>query len=132
TKVSFNGVSANFTVVTDTYMTAKVPSGATKGAVTVLDGSGTLLTSSKIFVVVPNLISFNPTSGPVSSSVVLTGTGLTQAAKVTFGGVNATVFTVNSDSQITASVPTGAKTGKIAVTTPGGTSASSATFTVTP
>jgi hypothetical protein len=33
---------------------------------------------------------------------------------------------------VTISVPTGAKTGKIAVTTPGGSVSSSATFTVTP
>jgi uncharacterized repeat protein (TIGR03803 family) len=132
TNVSFNGVSATFTVVSDTYLTAKVPSGATKGTVMVVDGSGTLLTSSKIFVVVPNIASFSPTSGKVGTSVVIMGSGFTQASKVTFGGVKATTFTVNSDSQITVTVPTGAKTGKIAVTTPGGTATSSGTFTVTP
>jgi hypothetical protein len=63
---------------------------------------------------------------------VITGSGLTQASKVTFGGVKATAFTVNSDSKVTATVPTGAKTGKIAITTPGGTATSSGTFTVLP
>jgi len=38
---------------------------------------------------------------------------------------------VNSYTQITATVPTGAKTGKISVTTPGGSATSAATFTVT-
>jgi len=33
---------------------------------------------------------------------------------------------------VTATVPTGAKTGKIIILTPGGTAISSATFTVTP
>jgi hypothetical protein len=37
---------------------------------------------------------------------------------------------VDSYAQITATVPTGAKTGKIGVTTPGGTVTSAATFTV--
>jgi len=44
--------------------------------------------------------------------------------------VAATNFTVNSDTQVTADVPTGAKTGKIAVTTAGGSASSSAKFTV--
>jgi len=37
---------------------------------------------------------------------------------------------VNSDTQVTATVPTGAKTGKIVVTTKGGTATAPGTFTV--
>jgi hypothetical protein len=59
------------------------------------------------------------------------GVSLTQTTKVTFGGVTATSFTVNSDTNVTAIVPTGAKTGKIVVTTPGGTATSPTRFTVT-
>jgi uncharacterized repeat protein (TIGR03803 family) len=134
TAVFFNGVSAAFTLDTtypDTYLTATVPSGATKGKVTVVTPTGTL-TSNKVFRVVPIILSFKPTSGKVGASVVITGSGLTQASKVTFGGGKAATFTVNSDSQVTAIVPAGAKTGKIAITTPGGTATSSGTFTVTP
>jgi hypothetical protein len=61
--------------------------------------------------------------------VVLTGKSFTQATAVKFGTKTAT-FTVNSDTQITTTVPTGAITGKISVTTPGGTANSSTTFTV--
>ena len=64
-------------------------------------------------------------------SVVIIGESFTGATSVTFGGVKATSFTVNSDEQITATVPSGAKTGKIGVTTPGGTATSAGTFTVT-
>jgi uncharacterized repeat protein (TIGR03803 family) len=131
TAVSFNGVAARFTVVADTYLTALVPTGATTGSVTVTTPGGTL-TSNKKFRVTPQILSFNPPSGPVGTAVTITGVSLTQATKVTFGAVNATIFTVNSDTQITATVPTGAKTGKIVVTTPGGTATSSGTFTVTP
>jgi len=44
-------------------------------------------------------------------------------------GVAAT-FTVTSYTQVTATAPSGAPTGPIAVTTPGGTGTSSASFTV--
>jgi uncharacterized repeat protein (TIGR03803 family) len=59
TAVFFNGVSAAFTLDTtypDTYLTATVPSGATKstkGKVTVVTPTGTL-TSNKVFTVVPS------------------------------------------------------------------------------
>jgi len=61
---------------------------------------------------------------------VITGSGLRQTTKVTFGGIAATTFTVNSDTKVTATVPPGAVTGKIAITTPGGTATSVASFTV--
>jgi uncharacterized protein (TIGR03437 family) len=57
------------------------------------------------------------------------GTGLKQATKVEFNGKSAS-FTVVSDTEITATVPTGAATGKIKVTTKGGSVASSTNFTV--
>jgi hypothetical protein len=50
---------------------------------------------------------------------------------VTFGGVAATSFQVISDDEVKALVPTGAKTGPITVTTPGGTGTSTTNFTVT-
>jgi uncharacterized repeat protein (TIGR03803 family) len=50
TKVSFNGSSAEFTVVSDTYMTADVPAGATKGFVTVTTPGGVLKSNRKFRV----------------------------------------------------------------------------------
>ncbi len=128
--VSFNGIAATYTVVSDTYLTATVPSGATTGTVTVTTPGGAL-PSNKVYRVVPSIKTFSPSSGTVGTSVVITGVSLTQTTKVTFGGVAATTFTVNSDTKVTATVPTGAKTGKIAITTAGGTATSAGTFTVT-
>jgi hypothetical protein len=76
------------------------------------------------------VLSFSPTSGAVGTVVTITGTEFTGASKVTFGGVAATTFTVNSATQITATVPTGAKTGKIGVTTNGVSASSKTNFTV--
>lgn len=129
TNVSFNGGSASFTVVSDTYLTAKVPSSAATGFVTVTTPGGTL-ESNRIFLVKPKIVSFSPPSGPVGTPVTITGSGFTGATKVTFGG-KASTFTVNNGGQISATVPTGAKTGKIVVTTPGGTATSTTSFTVT-
>jgi uncharacterized repeat protein (TIGR03803 family) len=52
TAVSFNGTSAAFTVISDTEVSTRVPSGASSGFVTVTTASGTL-TSNKPFRVIP-------------------------------------------------------------------------------
>lgn len=128
--VKFDGVAATKIVLQGTtYVTATVPAGALTGSVTVTTGT-TTLTSNTTFKVLPKLTSFTPTSGPVGTSVVITGVSFTQATAVKFNGVAATTFTVNSDTQITATVPSGAKTGKISVITPGGTATSTTSFTV--
>jgi uncharacterized repeat protein (TIGR03803 family) len=131
TAVSFNGTAAkSFTAVSENYLTAVVPSDTIAGLVTVTTPGGTL-TSNRKFIVQPFIGSFSPPSGPVGTPVTIAGTSFTGATKVTFGGVKTTKFTVNSDIKITATVPTGAKTGRIQVTTPGGTATSATDFTVT-
>ncbi len=130
TMVSFAGTSAVYTIVSNTYIAAYVPGGAETGSVTVITPTVTL-TSNKKFRVTPQITSFAPPSGPVGTPVTITGNSLTQATKVTFGGVAAT-FTVNSNTQVTATVPTSAITGKIGIATPGGSAASATNFTVTP
>ena len=52
TDVSINGVPASFTIVSDTYIQATVPQGATSGYVTVTTPSG-VLTSNVPFNVIP-------------------------------------------------------------------------------
>ncbi len=52
TSVSLNGIPASFTVVSDTFIKATVPAGATTGYVTVTTPSGTL-TSNVLFHVIP-------------------------------------------------------------------------------
>lgn len=130
TEVSFNGTSATFQVLSDTYLTATVPAGATLGPITVTTPSGKL-TSKTAFRVLPHIKSFTPTSGPVGTVVTITGSGFTQALGVGFGDTVKAKFTVNSDTQITATVPTGAKTGPVGVETKSGTAISSQIFTVT-
>jgi uncharacterized repeat protein (TIGR03803 family) len=127
--VKFGGTQATTIAVTGTtFISATVPAGALTGSVTVTTGA-TTLTSSHIFGVRPTITTFSPPSGPVGTAVTITGTGLKQATKVGFSGKSAS-FTATSDTQISTTVPTGATTGKIAVTTPGGSATSTTSFTV--
>ena len=74
----------------------------------------------------PAVTSISPTSGGTGASVGLVGTNFTGATAVKFGATNATSFTVNSVSSITTVAPAGTGTVDITVTTPSGTSPTSA------
>jgi len=71
-----------------------------------------------------------PTSGKVGSSVMILGTNFSGPATVTFNGKPAAI-TAQTNTEITAIVPAGATTGKVQVTTPGGTLSSNVVFRVT-
>ena len=129
TGVKFGTGAGTFNVISDTYMIAKVAAGATTGNVTVLEPGGNLVTP-QVFKVIPTVSTFAPASGTVGTQVVITGMSLTQTTSVSFGGVKATSFTVNSNIQVTATVPTGAKTGKVTIVTKGGSAVAPGTFTV--
>jgi hypothetical protein len=130
TSVSFNGTAAPFTVVSSSAIVATVPAGATTGQVQVATPSGTLV-SNVYFGVAPSISGFSPASGPAGTSVVITGQSFIGVTRVGLGIIKATSFTMDSPTQITATVPSGAKTGKITVSTAGGTATSMASFTVT-
>jgi len=78
----------------------------------------------------PTATSFSPISGPPGMEVTIFGNNFTGATQVAFALTAANTFTVDSNSQIRAIVPAGAITGKISVTTPGGTAISANDFIV--
>src|SRR5437879_1987520 len=65
----------------------------------------------------------------IVTSVTINGTNFTGATAVLFNGASAS-FTVASATTITATVPSGATTGPISVTTSAGTASSAGSFTV--
>jgi uncharacterized repeat protein (TIGR03803 family) len=72
---------------------------------------------------------FEPQSGPPGTRVRIWGADLLSAA-VQFNGVAATDVANSGSSYVLAIVPSGATTGPITVTTPGGTYSTAAVFTV--
>jgi hypothetical protein len=105
-----------------------------------LDGDGDLdlliampdvhLAAVRFNTVLPALSGLSPAAGPVGTVVQLTGSNLGGATRVTFNGVPATTFTAGA-ALLTATVPAGAATGLVQVTTPGGTATTPQLFTVT-
>jgi hypothetical protein len=131
--VAFNGTAATlFTVDSDAQIRATVPAGASSGPISVSNAAGTGSSAASFTVIVaPSIASFDPTSGPVGTEVTVAGSGFTGVTAVAFNGTAATLFTVDSDVQIRATVPEGATAGPISVTNPAGTAASATSFTVT-
>lgn len=78
----------------------------------------------------PLINSFAPSSASAGNAVVIAGLSLAGATAVTINGLAAT-YTVDSPTQITATVPALASTGAIAVTTPAGSYTSLTSLTVT-
>jgi uncharacterized repeat protein (TIGR03803 family) len=71
-----------------------------------------------------------PTAAKAGKQVLILGNHLSGTTSVTFNGMPAD-FTVESDTYIKATVPTGATSGAVSVTTPTGTLNSSPQFVVT-
>jgi hypothetical protein len=78
----------------------------------------------------PSISSFNPTSGAIGSQVTISGSNFDGTTGVSFNATSAPSFTIVSNSQIRATVPSGATTGPISVTNADGTAQSASNFTV--
>jgi hypothetical protein len=80
----------------------------------------------------PIISSFSPLSGPIGTQVTINGTNLNQTTKVEFNQGSTTSFTINSDTQITAIVPSGSQTGKFSINQGQALSPQAFTVTTTP
>jgi hypothetical protein len=78
----------------------------------------------------PTISSFTPASGSAGITVTISGSAFTGTTAVKFNGAAAN-FIVNSDAELTATVPVGATSGPITVDTPVGTATSIDSFAVT-
>jgi uncharacterized repeat protein (TIGR03803 family) len=96
---------------------------------TTLGGSGGSGTIFSLDVGLHAFVETVPTSGTAGTNIIILGNKLKGTTSVSFNGM-AAPFNVVSSSEITATVPTGATTGKVKVTTPSGTLTSNANFLV--
>jgi streptogramin lyase len=80
--------------------------------------------------VTPAINWFTPRKAAVGTNVTINGPNLGGATQVAFNGTPAAIFS-NTANQIVATVPAGATSGPISVTTPVGTATSARSFTVT-
>jgi hypothetical protein len=136
TAVKFGSNNAtSFTVNSDGSITAISPAGTGTVDVTVTGPgatgtSGTSPADQFTYGESPTVTKVEPNHGSPSggTTVTITGTGFTGATAVKFGSTSANSFTVNSATSITAVSPTvkGTGTVDVTVTTPAGTSPTSA------
>jgi len=75
------------------------------------------------------ITSFTPTSGPVGTQIIITGTGFTVGSTVDFNGISASVNYINATT-LSVIVPSGVATNPITVTESGCSLDSSSSFTV--
>jgi hypothetical protein len=135
TQVLFNGVSASFMLSSGTQVTTVVPIGATTGPITLVNAAGQVM-SGTLFTVttpapLPMVSFFNPASGREGDPVQINGTGFNGATSVVFaGGRPVSSFTVSNGTIIFTTVPTGAQSGPVTITTPAGSGTSGIPFTV--
>lgn len=138
TLVQFNGLATAFTVDSDTQITTTVPKSSaygnggdsvTSGPLAVNTPIGTAFSATPFRVLRPIISSYvlPPTSR--GSAVVLAGSGFTGTTTIVFDGVAGpalipATFTVDSDTQITLTVPIDAISGFITLATPYGTARS--------
>jgi hypothetical protein len=134
TKIVFNGVSAYFnpTLATNTSIIVSIPSNAPwEGnqsntlVVTTLYGTDTYPFS--IQQPPPIINSFSPLAGSAGDTITIVGSVFDNVSAVTFGTVPANIIS-STPTLIKVTVPAGVGSANIYVTTPGGTTISTAKY----
>jgi RHS repeat-associated protein len=129
--IYFNSRPATVTSWSDTQIIATVAANTTTGPVAVVVNN--VWSNQDVVFTMPNpvITGLSPVSGPVGTQVQINGSGFGAAqgsSTVTFNSTNATP-TSWSDTQIVATVPSGASTGPVKVIV-GGVSSNTLSFTV--
>jgi len=127
----FNNIGASFTINGNTQITATVPAAQTGPITIVSSGCPDVQTGTFTVTTCPVVSTINPTSGPVGTNVVITGNNFTGVTGVKFSNNVTASFTVNSNTQITTTVPAGAVNGPITISKTNCTDVQTGTFTVT-
>ena len=119
-----NGANSTFGVLADGTYTLTVAAIDAAGNQDPTPASYTFTVNTVV-----SISGFAPTSGPVGTSITVTGYNLAGATAASVGGTAGTV-TANTSTSLTFVVGAGSATGTVRVATPGGT-ATGGTFAVT-
>jgi hypothetical protein len=132
TSVVFGGNKSAKPVINDgATLTVVVPTGALTGLIKITTSAGVVYTSSfTVTPPTPTVTSFTPTTGKKGVTVVtVKGTNLT-GATVKIGSTSVTVSAGASSTSLKFVIPAGATSGKITVTTGGGSAISASTLAI--
>jgi len=132
TAILFGGnKTAKAVINTGTSLTFLVPMGATTGAIKITTGGGVVYTNSfTVLPYAPTVTSFTPATGKKGVAIVTVKGKYLTGATVTVGSVAVTLSAGASDTSFKFVIPAGASTGKINVTTAGGSVSSATNLTV--
>ena len=125
--VSFGGMAAASFMLTAPGVIKAVVGAGSSGNISVSNPYGTGTLPGFIYFPLPVINSFTPTAGIAGTSITISGTSFSSVRAVSVGGKPVVSFSVLSSTTITAIVSEGV-TGRIRVTTPGGTGVSSGIF----
>jgi RHS repeat-associated protein len=145
---SLTAGAATVTDATHLKVSITIPSGTTLGPVSITAKTPSVSEEATLpngFIVglgdpVPTITSFTPTSGPIGTSVTLTGTGLVSSSgtpadvrmPLQGGGVISAPLTASTSTSLTLVIPSTAGTGPFTVSASSGSVTSAASFTITP
>lgn len=116
-----NNNPANFTVDSDTQITAFVPFGAVTGPIMIGKPDCSTVQTGVFTVTVPcpAVSQITPSNGIANASVTILGSNFTGVNAVVFANNAPASFVINSASQITATVPFAAVSGRMTIRKPG-------------
>lgn len=128
--VNINGASASFHVDSPLQIRATIPADAyPSGDLEVRSSSGS--SASHYFHVAPTISGFSPATAAAGDTITIGGTGF-GALLVRFPGGSTGIITASSHTMIKVTVPNGATTGPITVTTPGGSATTAGNLIISP
>jgi len=131
---SLTGGSASFSAASRvtlpnvgiTWTNAPLAGGVTQAIITLIRTSGDVLQSTQAIIsinkgpVIPLITSVSPTIIGSGSTVTISGSNFFSSTTVTFGGIPAVSFVINSANRITAIVGASGASGDVEVRAPGG------------
>ncbi len=133
TNVSVGNVSAvGLFLQGDTQIFATNGGAVQTGFISVRSPQGGYTNNTLFYIVPVVLSSFSPTNGSAGTTVTIKGQNFLGATNVQFSGVNAFFTSPTNNTNLVTTVPLGAASGLIRVTTPGSSAFSAVNFRISP